>query len=390
MTQQSLQFKHGLLFGCSLGIIIGVLASYSYFTGKLFSKAITHRAIITSPIFNAETTEISHSFAIPNNPETLPKIRIIKSNSSSNSTHKVSEHSQLNNETQGHQTLLQQQLSNHAYADLNHTAREIISQNNATIAWHYLIQAEIQQGFYLNAINIAAEHITLSVENHQRADAQELALNTLKTIDQLERSQGNTLQLIEIYEHTIAVLSPWLKNSDDLLIALSQCYLAIGDRTSARLTLENLQANAQSPKVIHLLKQIEKAEFTLKRIPLTKLGKHYIATLHIDNETPIKLLLDTGASLSTINQSTFNAIENTILFSYLYNIQVNTAGGTQTGQLIEIEQIMLADINLSQLQFVVLDMNSQYFDGLLGMNILERFEFTIDQQSQELILNKPL
>ena len=386
--QSHFSFKQGLVIGGFAGGLLGALFAYLLFANiqtsqnsnsHLSTSLFTHQASTKETDFTAENSPSENRIRTPEKSNTLNK----------NSNSKVSKRPPLKNIEASDKQILQQYLDSRSYDDLNNMARQIINQSNEKIAWQYLVKSAIQQGFYLNAIDVVAENISLTIEDHQRTEARIFALETLQAIDQLERSQGNTLQLIELYEHSLDILSPQLSDADSLLIALSRCYLAIGDKASAKHTLNNLQADT-SPTAVSLRKEIEQAAFTLKRIPLKKFGKHYIATVYIGNSMPINLLLDTGASISTLNKNTFNTIENDMTFTSIQTIQVNTAGGIQSGELISAEQVKLTDINFDNLQFVVLDMPSEHFDGLLGMNILERFEFTIDQINHELVLSKPL
>ncbi len=379
-------FKQGFLYGLIVGFILAT--GLSFLSSSLFKTAP-----IASINPNPKNTSITQS------PQMIKPTPVAKENMRVSADKRKIEPSyqakQPNHSSLSHQQQLQRLLEAKAYSDLNDYARNLIHHHNLNLAWQFLIQAELNQGFYLNAINIAAEHINFSIENNERENAIRQALTTLATIDQQERSKGNTFQLIELYEHSLDLLSPWLSHSDDLQLTLAKLYLATGDENAASTTLLNIQQHqTTSPntatEVKALLKQITQNSFAIQRIPLIKQGKHYTASLQLTDHTTVNLLLDTGASISTLNQPVFNNLSGQLNFTALRDIQVNTAGGIQTGKLISLPQVSLADINLEDLQFIVLNMHSERFDGLLGMNILERFEFTIDQHQQELVLSKPL
>ena len=385
-------FQQGLL----IGFITGLLAS-SFILFLLTPKPAPPLSLIIDPSIppvsvQAELHTIFNSSAptaIPSS-EIQPRTEISHRQAQKQTQTSPAVTFQVKNQAKARQegeARLQTLLAQLAYQDLSEHARTLINEQHAAYAWHYLIEAEIQQGFYTNAINLTVEHINSAFTHAEREQAIQTALNTLQKIDLLERSKGNTLQLIELYQYSIEILNPWINNTNSQIITLSKLYLSIGESNLALNSLNAISSN--NPEAEALKQKIEKDSFITQRIPLKKYGKHYLIEVFIDNQ-PLQLLLDTGASISTINKTSFQDIESLINFEYLNNVQVNTAGGTKTGQAIQLTQFFFANKVLNDTQFIVLDMQSEYFDGLLGMNILENFEFTLDQRNHELVLSKPL
>ncbi len=192
---------------------------------------------------------------------------------------------------------------------------------------------------------------------------------------------------------TLDNLEPWLnsfdKQTSSLYLELAELHLQLKQYDLAQYALENVSSeNSFQKEKLHLnyqlqLEQSKDEQITLK---LNRYHKHFLALLTIDTINQ-ELLLDTGASISTISTNTFTELQNNgASFSENGSIEVSTAGGLNTGLLITIDKVYLAGLELNQTQFIVLDLPSTEFNGLLGMNILEQFNYQIDQNNAELIL----
>ena len=118
------------------------------------------------------------------------------------------------------------------------------------------------------------------------------------------------------------------------------------------------------------------------KIPLKKEGDHFTVEVNIDN-TPLTLLLDTGATLTMVNE---NKISSLALIKE--NIILETAGGDLNAQLQEAKVFSIGDINLEKFQVVSSSFEQANADGLLGMNFFKEFKFKIDQDEEVLYLSK--
>jgi len=114
-------------------------------------------------------------------------------------------------------------------------------------------------------------------------------------------------------------------------------------------------------------------------IPLTRMGNQYIVNIDVEGY-PAKLLLDTGASLSGLS-STYTARYPFMLKS-TRPIRLNTANGAYHSVLFTVSSISMGNLVFNQhiLAQLALD-NTAGFDGLLGVDILGRFDFVIDQDA---------
>ena len=136
--------------------------------------------------------------------------------------------------------------------------------------------------------------------------------------------------------------------------------------------------------LLNLLKEkINNTEEYTHQLPLKKIAEHFIIDVKINN-TPLSLLLDTGATLTLVNESKLPPLL-TILKE---NIVLTTAGGAVHAQLHEAETLLVGEIELKKFQIVSSSFEQKEADGLLGMNFFKQFRFKIDQEKSILYLSK--
>lgn len=122
------------------------------------------------------------------------------------------------------------------------------------------------------------------------------------------------------------------------------------------------------------------------QIALARRGNQYLADLEIQ-DTKVALLIDTGASMTTLSQQAFQALSNNHTFDLLGQRIFNTANGIAKGNIYQVDSLTLGRFTLAGIQIAVLDFSMpDGVDGLLGMNILANFRFHIDQETQMLYL----
>ncbi len=117
------------------------------------------------------------------------------------------------------------------------------------------------------------------------------------------------------------------------------------------------------------------------RIPLKKSGDHFTVDIYL-NDTPLTLLLDTGATLTMINEERLPPL--TLLKD---SITLQTVGGEVNAQLKEAEKLSIGELELKEFKVVSSYFQQKDADGLLGMNFFKRFKFKIDQESKILYLS---
>lgn len=139
-------------------------------------------------------------------------------------------------------------------------------------------------------------------------------------------------------------------------------------------------------KIVEFLALINK-KITLqekfnKKIFLQKKGTHFFVHAMINNTTKVKLLIDTGASLTLIDTKILASLD----INDFENINLNTANGTVLAKLTKVDNFAIDNFDFDNFEISISSLNSD-FDGLLGMNYLKNFDFYIDQDDAILYLN---
>jgi clan AA aspartic protease (TIGR02281 family) len=102
-----------------------------------------------------------------------------------------------------------------------------------------------------------------------------------------------------------------------------------------------------------------------------------------------ELLLDTGASTTAISGDAFLRIPKRQR-SFLGRILINTASGQAQARLYNVTNVAIGAWNIAQLDVLVLPVERlSGFDGLLGMNVLNRSQVVINQISGALEVRLP-
>ena len=169
-------------------------------------------------------------------------------------------------------------------------------------------------------------------------------------------------------------------------------YFNINDYDNSLKILENLRDDEEySQRAMEIIDNItKKIEISQKysiKIKLKKQGVHYLVDALLNNEKKVKLLLDTGASKIVIHESIINELEHTIINN---SIEIKTAGGIVEASLVSIASIFVGEAFVKKIKIISSGIKNEKFDGLLGMNFLEKFDFYIDQQNSILHLNPKL
>ena len=196
-------------------------------------------------------------------------------------------------------------------------------------------------------------------------------------------SSKNYHQLVTFLEEQIARgSSPAL-----YIYRLAEYYVEVENYSRAIELLKEIEFDENfTDRAKELLKQIEKKVEEVKEytytIPLKKSGEHFTVDVLVNN-TPLTLLLDTGATLTMINEEKL---------SYLpivkENIALQTAGGEIDAQLKEAERLSIGELELQGFQLISFPFQQKNADGLLGMNFFKKFKFKIDQENKILYLSQ--
>ena len=254
---------------------------------------------------------------------------------------------------------------------------------DAARAWLYLASIYKKQSQPLTAVDAWFRYVKLELDD-QKID------KALKDIRKYLIQIKDTPSLFnEDYSWLMAQFDELLKynaNDGELHLILASLLVQLNDNYQAQyhalMAANDPVAQKRAETILaNLNGDSVPGEST---ISLTRFGNQYLVNVSIEG-APARLLLDTGASLSGLS-NTYTAKYPAMLKS-TKPIRLNTASGTHDSVLFTVTSINMGNLVFNQHILAQLPMdNSQGFDGLLGVDILGRFDFVIDQDAAVLHL----
>ncbi|MGS0536936.1 retropepsin-like aspartic protease family protein [Pseudoalteromonas sp. SaAl2] len=207
-------------------------------------------------------------------------------------------------------------------------------------------------------------------------------------LTQLTQAQINTLNKREAWQEIVNQTAVWLDYSSEnpyYLMAQANAFYQLGDLVSAQSNLDRLdEENPLKSQASELQTLINNAYSEVDLVPLTKHGAHYLLDITVNDALNTQLMIDTGASLTVLPQTVIDALYPTP--EYLGTMTVNTANGKTTAQRYRVESIKIGQQVLTDFDILAISQHSGH--GLLGMNFLQHFKFNINQQTNQLELDK--
>ncbi len=215
-------------------------------------------------------------------------------------------------------------------------------------------------------------------------------------LTQLLKRNDDQYALLSLYQRLIALEpdhAPWF-------MGLAAVQLALDDKQAAR---RSLLLVAQDPDVGEqaqaMLAELGIALAGMQDmapgdpatgavgIPLQRSGNHYIVDARPVRGRSIRLLIDTGASMTIFTPDVLE--QHGIRYRDTGRTAAfNTANGTVRAPVYTLDALSVGDWQVSQLEIGVLDLAGMpSVDGLLGMNFLNHFRFFIDQNEAMLHLS---
>lgn len=252
---------------------------------------------------------------------------------------------------------------------------------NVAQAWYVLASIYKKQELPSAVLDALFRYLKLE-NNSQKIDR---ALADIKSY--LVQLRSKPALFNEDYSWLIAQFDALLKytpNDGDLHVMMAKLYIKLGDNYQAQyhalMGVNDPNVQSQAEEVLADLSGEKLAEDIA--IPLVMTGNKYIVNASVEGN-PVRLLLDTGASLSGLSGSYIAKYPYLVKDKKL--ILLNTAGGSQPSYLFTVNNINIASLQFNKHILAQLPMgNMEGFDGLLGVDILGRFDFVIDQDASVL------
>ena len=121
-------------------------------------------------------------------------------------------------------------------------------------------------------------------------------------------------------------------------------------------------------------------------VPLIKEGPHHVVEATVKN-AKVRLLLDTGASITTLTPTAAQRLD--IRYDQAQSITLATAGGLVSAPLIDVRSLRLEMPVWNVCRWVFCRCRAVIpLTALLGMNFLQQFASSIDQQEGVLRLGE--
>jgi clan AA aspartic protease (TIGR02281 family) len=247
-------------------------------------------------------------------------------------------------------------------------------------------QYAYMHNFYdmLNTIQLS---VSYAYTNEQKKIIEAAYSAFILYTDKLLSEQEQWQALIDVYLHSE---NTGLLQEQDIL-RLVELYMKQGDTYLAFDYAEELAGKSQWETQLAALLPEPQAEMQATNktsISLQKIADQFIITTELSgNDT--NLLIDTGASVTTVSKEYFKSIQRRSHFSYQQKQTFLTANGETTGEIYTVDTFQIGEHRLKDIEIAVIDFpTSQHSSGLLGMNVLRNFKFEIDQVNASLTLEK--
>lgn len=283
---------------------------------------------------------------------------------------------------------IQQLVIDGYYKEAVRLARLYLNENTASVpAWYLLAQAYQRLQQPQAAMDAFFRYLDVEIDSKKA----ERVIRELKTY-LLELSKKSALFNDDI-PWLIAQYDELLKrkpNDGEIHLSLADIFLQANDSYQAQYHILMAINDAGTKKrAEHLLSKLNKSDVNDEiLIPLVHIGNQFILTASIEGNS-VRLLVDTGASISGVTRRFTR--QYPALIREKKPINLHTAGGVFETFLFKVENIMFESLVLNQQILVELPMaDAQDFDGLLGVDILGRFDFKIDQDANVLRLKPRL
>ena len=284
-----------------------------------------------------------------------------------------------------------QLIANGAYGEAARLLNQLLElePQNTEALW-LLARVYEQQGQHKESVAIWFRYINTEV------DAQKIENALAYLAKYLIRLTENPSIFGESYEWLMAQINDLIKLTPDngeLHLQLAKMHLKTEDKEQAQyhalMAANQPETRAQAEGILAKLDEGSLADDNAPpemTVPLIRFGGQFLVPVTIEGEQ-VKLLLDTGASISGLTSSFINRH-----YSFVKSpkpIQLNTASGTVETYLFVVDTLTIESITFNKHMLARLPMdNGDHFDGLLGIDILGRFDFVIDQNKAVLRLKK--
>ena len=249
--------------------------------------------------------------------------------------------------------------------------------------WAQLAWSLQQTGEYSLAIATIDSMRRLSYgEAGSSAYVTSLGQLTAQAEEQLVGS-GRLETLRDVYQQLVN----WGFDDPAFRFRLGQLHIALGDERAGQEAVAGLLLDSGwHARTRALLAPLNRSSADYTSVALQQRSGQYLANISLNHQQTVRLLLDTGASISALSEDAFESLATSALLSPRREQVLETAGGMVTAKVYQIDSLALGDQVVSDIEFAVLPELPAHMDGILGMNALGQIDFEIDQNASQLIV----
>lgn len=254
-----------------------------------------------------------------------------------------------------------------------------------TRAMYLSAQIHQQQGDEQAAIRELYRLLEFRPDGTLRQTTERLLARLISSQRKQLKENDDPARLLDFYQ----MLSTNAPERADYRFHTAEQLLSMGRHHEAILEAQQIEYDPNwGERATALRKQAQRqrklANTYTTTIPLERVGEHYYAQALLNRRVVLRMLLDTGASISTISPAV--ASSNNLSLS-AEKINLSTANGLIETPLLRNQQLSLGGLEIAQMNLSVVTLHDSIeTDGLLGMDYLKHFEFFIDQQTARLHL----
>lgn len=225
----------------------------------------------------------------------------------------------------------------------------------------------------------------------ESSEAIRTSFNTfIRKSDEQLSSESRWYELFSLYQTLLNIDF----NNPEYLLRQAEIHLVLDEIEQAKVVLNDIRYESKvSARVEALLKKLDKpaprvairhSDYPKYRIPLRPRGRHFLVNTQLNQRADVDFMIDTGASITSISESKFKEIEQLLDAQFHGHRLFRTANGVSRADLYVVPTFRLGQMELKNIQIAVLPNLGGH--GLLGMNVLRRFRFEINQDEKSLWL----
>lgn len=283
-----------------------------------------------------------------------------------------------------------QLIANGAYVEAVGLLMQLLEHEpkNTEALW-LLARVYEQQGLHKESVATWFRYLSIEVDAKKMEDALAYLAKYLIRLTDNPAIFGESYEWLMLQINDLIKLTP---DNGELHLLLAKMHLKMEDKDQAQYhalmaaNQPDTQARAEGLLTKLYEGKLQDDSPAEMQVPLIRFGGQFLVPVTIEGEK-VKLLLDTGASISGLTASFINRHYPSVKSPK--PIQLNTASGAVETYLFLVDTLTIENVTFNKHMLARLPMdNADLFDGLLGIDILGRFDFVIDQQAAVLRLRK--